>query len=113
MTIGFSFELTHGDSIYVCGYKRPKALTHALFFIEFDVPRFDSEESRKSFISGSSRDKPPILWPKREELGDDTECVRLYQIPQGHHVLTVSTGGKPAPNSREMFASAVTHLISF
>jgi len=112
LTIGFSFELTNGDTIYVCGYKQSKALDHALFYIEFDVPRFESEMTRKAFISGSSSDRQPILWPKREGIGDDTECVRLYQIPQGHHVLTVSTGVTPV-GVRQLFTSAVTHLISF
>ena len=110
-TLSVEFELRNGDRIFVCGYKQKDSLKHADIFIELDVPYFPTEADRKNYISGSGSDNLPIKWVKRHHIGGDTECTKLYQVPHGHHILTISTGENKV--DRQRYAAALTHVITF
>ena len=111
------FELLHGDQIFICGYKYKEAYKYAHFYIEFNVPNTVTKENYKvptaSSFMGSD---PPILWTRRKHYGDDTECTILYNIPHGHHVVTISTSdgtGRNGNGEGKLHGSALTHLITF
>lgn len=118
--ISLEFNLNNGDTIYICGYKHKEAFKFADFFVDLDVPYFPDERARKAYQrTVSLTHRPPVLWERRHHIGGDTECTRLYEMPTGHHVLTVKAKApQKNPNSidsgsRERHHIAITHLITF
>ncbi len=106
--ISFEFQLTKGDTIYVCGYRYKESFKFAEFFIELGVPMFTSEEAKKGYIGGSGSNSAPIKWSKFTRMGQDTECIKLSEIPLGHHILSINTG---EPTTRHV--CGVSHIITF
>ena len=116
-TISLKFELLNGDQIFVCGYKYKEAYKYAQFYIEFNVPKTVAKDS---YVPSTSTkyvgSDAPILWTRRKHYGDDTECTILYNIPHGHHILTINTGdtyGRNGNGEGKLHGSALTHLVTF
>lgn len=97
----------------VCGYKHRESLLHSHLYLEFDVAPFTTKEERDAYTFDPSGAKTH-LWPKRSHIGGDTECTLLEQVPNGHHVLTISTGDEHGFHADgKVHGSAVTHIITY
>jgi hypothetical protein len=97
----------------LCGYKHKDSLKHSHIFIDFDAAQFNSKEERDSYKFDPSGSKTH-LWPKRSHIGGDTECTLLEQVPNGKHVVTVSTGDEHGHHADgKVHGSALTHIITY
>lgn len=114
--ISLEFSLKSGDTIYICSYRHKDAFKHADFYLDLHVPRFADEKARRGYQRDVVSTHPPAkLWEQRTHIGGDSGCDRLYELPTGHHVLTVKP--KPpavaTPAAGSSHTIAITHLITF
>ena len=104
--------MSHARNIWLCGYEfKPGAFKFAHFYLHLNVREFTSDKDRATY---QMQWKDGILWNKRIHEGD--ECTVLYDIPHGHHVVTISTSdgtGRNGNGEGKLHPSSITHLVTF
>ena len=91
--------------LWICGEKK-ESIMHLTIYLDKDVKDPDpdggnpSKTLKESYTPSSSR----VPWTSHKNMGN--ECMELFGLPDGDHVISVSTSSAQPDHT-----SAVTHLI--
>jgi hypothetical protein len=77
----FKIEVGSQPHVFLCGYMVKEAFKYANFLLDLHV-----KADRLANYKPSDPDTR-VQWQHKKYIGD--ECKKLYDIPQGTHVLTV------------------------
>ena len=81
--------------VWICGAVK-ESLLHAKLYLDSNVP----DDKLKGYTPGSKRQ----VWTKKKYVGN--ECKALEELPQGQHVISISTEGAP-----EKHTTGLSHVI--
>lgn len=81
--------------VWICGAVK-ESLLHAKMYLDSNVP----DDKLKGYTPSSNRKE----WTKKKYVGN--ECKALEELPQGQHVISVSTQGAP-----EKHTTGLSHVI--